>query len=118
MITEEDQARARELLRVIDFGLQIEAFLAGPIGQCLVADAERERTALADEAVTLDIDTPEGAKRHRAIRARVGVLDHWQEFFARYITDAKAAEVLFHEGEVTGEEGHVTGQEEGDTTGG
>jgi hypothetical protein len=100
-----DEKRHHDLLREIDFGLQIQQFLDNEIGQRLLRDSQEEERALMEEGVRLNPDDPETLPRRREIYHRIGVLDHWQSLFASYINAGKAAEKLYHEAENIGDEG-------------
>jgi len=66
------------LLKIIDFGLQVKAFLASGIGQRLVKDSEDERATLMESLIGVDIEDPADRKRWRERMFRIAVLDHWQ----------------------------------------
>jgi hypothetical protein len=100
-LDEQDRLRGHDLLKTVEFGLQVEDFIEGPIGLRLIADSDEERAALMEEAVHVDTDTPDGLARHRAIRHRVAVLDHWQNLFASYINEGVAAQKQYQEGEAS-----------------
>jgi hypothetical protein len=95
---------ARELEKRIDFGLQVRAFLDSEIGQRLLADAEAERKELVEAYLTLDPDDHTRDASRREIRFKIGVLDHWQSAFARYINEGEAAEAQYTEAGVVSEE--------------
>ena len=87
-----DGERGRNLLATVDFGLRVREFLDGPIGQRLVHDAEVERAELLEELLACDPDTEEGRSVARGLRLRIGILDHWQDMFAKYLVDGEQAE--------------------------
>lgn len=89
---EAELAIGRELTAAIDFGLSVQQFLDGPIGRKLLADATRERLTLTEKYILLNPELPEDAKQMRDMRHRVMVLNCWQEFFERYISEGNEAE--------------------------
>lgn len=90
----DDLVHGQELKAAIEFGLQIQQFLDGEIGQRLLRDSEVLRLGLMEALVLVEDDTAKA----RDIRRRIGVLDHWQDFFSVYIEEGKKAEVEFQEG--------------------
>ena len=96
---DERQRRAHELLKRIDFKLQVQEFLRGEIGQRLIDDTEHDVKVLKDALADCDCDTEEGRATNRMIRSKLGAIAHWQDAFARYVEEGKAAEVELNEGE-------------------
>lgn len=95
---EKDQ-RLRELVNKIDFGMAVQTFLEGPVGTRLIADSEAELTGLREELCALDIETAHGLKRWKELCQQIGIIEHWQSWFAAYIHEGSEAETEFHEGE-------------------
>jgi len=94
-----DRLRGQELLNIIDFGLQVRAFLDSKVGQRIQVDAEGEAKALMLELVDLDPDNQEDRDQMRNIRQKIGILNHWQDAFAGYILAGRQAELEYQESE-------------------
>lgn len=98
MTTEYEQIAAateearRELIQAIDRGLQVEAFLTGPVGRFLALRAERERLDVLEKLAEAD---PEDAKSIRRLQSRVAVLDCWQDWIAEAIAEGRQAQHAF-----------------------
>jgi hypothetical protein len=97
-VSAEDQVRGQELLRDIDFGLRVNEFLNGPIGQRLDRDSEAQRTSLMEALVECDVEDSAGRAEARAIRMKIAAIDHWKHLFAAYIEAGKKAEVEYETG--------------------
>jgi hypothetical protein len=95
----EQQRRVHSLLKRVDFGLQVQQFLDGEIGQRILVDTERETLALLKRRAELDPRIPEQTAEWQALGDQLGIHAHWQDAFARYIADGRAAETELHEGE-------------------
>jgi len=95
----DQQARTHELLRKVDFGLQVRQFLAGDIGSRILRDTEIETKDLLEALSDLDPDNKVERAEMRLIRQKLGILAHWQDAFARYIDAGHAAEVELNEGQ-------------------
>jgi hypothetical protein len=94
---ERDEKRGRELLSTIDFGLQVQAFLDGEIGQQILKDAEEQVLDLMKALVDLDPEKREDRDQIRHIRQKIGILNHWQDAFAGYILAGRQAELELQE---------------------
>ncbi len=77
----------REKLREVDFGLQVQKFLDGPIGRRILDDAEAELKEIAS-ALFVERDVT----KIREFQERAQVLQHWQDAFGSYIITGKNAE--------------------------
>jgi len=94
-----DRLRGQELLRTIDFGIQVQAFLDSEIGQRILTDAEQQAQGLYRALADLDPDKQEDRDQMRHIRQRLGILSYWQDAFAGYILAGRQAELEYQETE-------------------
>lgn len=78
-----------DLMAAIARGLDVEAFLVGPVGKYLVLRAEADRGRLLDSLATVDPHDPQAIS---ALQNKIGVLDCWQQWMADAITEGKQAE--------------------------
>jgi hypothetical protein len=93
----DDEIYRHTLLQRIDFALQVRQFLDSKIGERILSDSEAELAKLTNAIFDLDPDDPEERKVLRQVRLRAGILRHWQECFAEYITAGKNAETELQE---------------------
>lgn len=89
--TATEEAR-RELVKAIDLGFQVEAFLAGPLGSYLALRAERERLEVLEKLAEV---VPEDAASIRRLQTRIAVLDCWQDWVAEAIQEGRQAQHTF-----------------------
>lgn len=82
----------RQRLARVELGQQIRRLLDGPIGQRLARDADAESARIKDLYIALDPDDPALAIERRALRTQLGICEHWQVWFGRYLDDGRAAE--------------------------
>lgn len=95
--TPEDEAREIALLHDVEFGIRIQQFLDGPIGQRISEESDARREALRRELMDLDYRVPDEAKQIDTIRQEHAAICHWQQFFIGYVNAGKEAETLLHE---------------------
>lgn len=81
--------QGKELLRKIDFGFQVEAFIQGEIGQYLIKRAEDEVTQAVEELKVADPAFSDGI---RAIQMRIQVAERIQYWLAEAIQSGHAAQ--------------------------
>lgn len=87
---ERELTRARgDLMAAIARGLDVEAFLIGPVGKYLVLRAEAERARLLDNLATVD---PHDPRAIVTLQNKIGVLDCWQQWLADAITEGVQAQ--------------------------
>lgn len=96
---EVNDAHSLELLRAIDFGLQVARFMDGPLYRRMKDDIDAELNDLAEEIINLDPDDEDERKKIRKVRHRIGALSLWQNLFQSYVDQGEAAEVQFQEEE-------------------
>jgi dynactin complex subunit len=89
--------RARALERAIDLGLQVEEFLAGELGQKLLADAERDRNSLVDDYLKLNPALDSHREPMVDILFQIRVIDHWQQAFGHYKDAGLSAQAQYQE---------------------
>ena len=87
-----ESEHARELKRAIDEGFTFEGFLRSAPGRFLCARAEREREQLVNDLVACD---PDDVKCNRELRARIAVIDAWQQWMAEAISEGQNAQEQF-----------------------
>jgi hypothetical protein len=81
-------------LQVVALGMDVEAFLQGPLGRYLVQRAETERTAALELLAKIDA---EDAKAIRHCQQRIAVVDSIQQWLADAITEGRNAEQQLYE---------------------
>lgn len=89
-----DDKLTEAALREVALGLDVEAFLQGPVGRYLINRAETER-AVALEALK-DVDA-EDAKAIRNYQHQIGIIDAIQQWLADAIADGRNAEQQLYE---------------------
>lgn len=82
----------QQKLRELDFGLTVQKFLDGPIGERILSDAERELKDITNSLLEKNVDDHIDRREMRVLLARAAVLRHWQDAFANYIIAGKNAE--------------------------
>lgn len=87
-----EELRKQEKMRELDFGLSVQRFLDGPIGQRILEDAEAELKDISNALFEKNVDDESDRSSIRNLLARAAVLRHWQDAFANYIISGQNAE--------------------------
>lgn len=75
MTTENEEVR--QLLKSVEFGIEVEAFLRTPIGQYLARRAEEERAAALEELATVSPINVEAIRKLQNVIARADAFGYW-----------------------------------------
>ncbi len=86
----------QNLLKTVDFGFQVQAFLGTDIGRYLTARAESDVTEALHELKSAD---PEDAKAIRALQTKVAVAENVLYWLAEAVQAGEAAEHQLKQGE-------------------
>lgn len=78
----------RSLEAHVSLGVQVEAFLEGPIGKMFVKRVEAERSAALERLAGVD---PDDSRAVRAIQTEIRVIDTVQQYLADTLTAAEAS---------------------------
>lgn len=84
-----DAAQSHAVLREVALGMDVQAFLQGPIGRYLIGRAEETRASALEALVHCD---PENAASVRAYQNQVAVVDMVQQWLADAITEGRKHE--------------------------
>lgn len=85
-----------ELVREVQFGIEVEAFLGSPLGKYLVGRAEEERDAALEEFKKADVAD---ASLMRDIQNRVWRAEQFQTWLAEIVQAGWNAETLMKQQE-------------------
>ncbi|MDD2989810.1 MAG: hypothetical protein PHI64_12710 [Zoogloea sp.] len=88
--------QTNELLKTVDFGFEVQAFLESTIGRYLAARAKDEVTEALELLKAVD---PENPKAVRALQNRVAVAENVLYWLAEAIQEGQSAEAQLTQGD-------------------
>ena len=87
---------SQELLKTVDFGFQVQAFLESELGRYLTARAEADVTEALHQLKNVDSENP---KAIRALQTKVAVAENVLYWLAEAIQSGQAAERQLTQGD-------------------